>query len=453
MGLCMNFTFKKNTCLLAFFSLLSAVSTVFAATTEYNLKNGLKLIVQEDNRAPVAVVQIWYKVGGSYEYDGITGVSHFLEHMMFKRTLNLSSGEFSQKVSERGGRENAFTGADYTAYYQQWSVENVGLSFELEAERMQNLVIEEGEFLKEKKVVLEERRLRTDDNPRSLTTEALRAVAYQTGPYRQPIVGWEMDIKNMQVSDLVNWYENWYGPENATVVVVGDVDPENVFELAKKYFAHVPRKGISPPKRRPEVPQLGTRRLEIKSAKAKVPLLQLAFKTPVLTGVDNLEVFDWEIYALEVLAQALDGDRSARLIKNLVRGQELAARVGVSYFPVSLYTTLFNVTLEPRSNVSLETLEKAAFTEIENIQKSLLEPEELERIKTQVVADSVFQQDSNEYQATLIGSLESVGLSWEVKDRFVEEIRKVSAEQVREVALKYLQPKSLTVAFLLPDAG
>ena len=447
----MNFIFKRNSCFLCFFLLISVVSSVFAATTEYNLENGLKLIVQEDNRAPVVVVQIWYKVGGSYEYDGITGVSHFLEHMMFKRTLNLSSGEFSRKVSERGGRENAFTGSDYTAYYQQWSSENVGLSFELEAERMQNLVIDEGEFLKEKKVVLEERRLRTDDNPRSLASEALRAVAYQTSPYRQPIVGWEMDIKNMQVSDLMDWYENWYGPENATVVVVGDVYPANVLELAKKYFAHIPRKGIVPPKRRPEVPQLGTRRLEIKSDKAKVPLLQLAFKTPALTGVDNLGVSDWEIYSLEVLAQALDGDRSARLIKNLVRGEELAARVGVSYFPASRYTTLFNLTLEPRSNVSLEILEKAAIAQIEHLQTNLLGSEELERIKTQVVADSVFQQDSTEYQATLIGSLESVGLSWEIKDRFVEEINKVTAEQVRDVALKYLQPKSLTIAYLLPE--
>ena len=152
-----------------------------------------------------------------------------------------------------------------------------------------------------------------------------------------------------------------------------------------------------------------------------------------------------------MLAQALDGDRSARLIKNLVRGEELAARVGVSYFPASLYTTLFNLTLEPRSNVSLEILEKAAIAQIEHLQTNLLGSEELERIKTQVVADSVFQQDSTEYQATLIGSLESVGLSWEIKDRFVEEINKVTAEQVRDVALKYLQPKSLTIAYLLPE--
>lgn len=440
------------------FCFLTLAVTALAAaaddprTHEFHLDNGLELIVQEDHRAPVAVVQVWYRVGSSYEHDGITGVSHALEHMMFKRTKSLDTGEFSRIVSANGGRENAFTGSDYTAYFQQWSAENVELSFELEAERMQNLVIDGEEFDKEINVVLEERRLRTDDNPQALAIEAARAAAYQTSPYRYPIIGWAADIQNMTAEDLRVWYDRWYGPNNAIVVVVGDVEPERVHELARKHFGPLPARDIAPPKPRPEVLQRGTKRVSFRSTKAKVPYLVLGFKAPVLTqAVDGAHIEPWEIYALDVLSETLDGDASARFERNLVRGREVASELSAGFSSASRLTTLFYCSGVPRDGTTLEALEAAILAEIDELKKNPPSSEELERIKTQVVADTLFERDSMEHQALIIGNLRAVGLDWRLKDEYVEAIKAVTPEQVVAVAEKYLTRESLTVTHLLPE--
>lgn len=434
---------------------LSPVTSSAASerTHEFTLDNGLELIVQEDHRAPVAAILVWYRVGSSYEYDGITGVSHALEHMMFKGTRDLGVGEFSAIVAANGGRENAFTGSDYTAYFQQWSAENVGLSFKLEADRMQNLLIDDAEFAKEINVVLEERRLRTDDNPQALATEAARATAFQTSPYRYPIIGWEADIRNMTADDLRQWYARWYGPNNATVVVVGDVQPQAVLALAKEHFGALEARAIVPPKSRPEVPQKGIKRVSFTSDKARIPYLVMGYKAPVLPQValdDDIE--EWEIYALDVLSEALDGDGSARLQRNLVRGRELASHISAGFSSAAKATTLFYFSGVPRDGISLEQLELAIVGEIDRIKQEPPSAAELERIKTQVVADNVFEQDSMQHQAIIIGSLESVGLDWRVKDTYVDRIKAVTSEQVRLVAEKYLRTDTLTVAYLLPEA-
>lgn len=421
-------------------------------THEYMLNNGLKLIVEEDHRAPVAVVQVWYRVGSAHEYDGITGVSHALEHMMFKGTEKYGVGQFSAIVAANGGRENAFTSTDYTAYFQQWSADKVELSFELEADRMRNLVIDNKEFEKEINVVLEERRLRTDDNPQALAIEAARATAFQTSPYRQPIIGWEADIKNMTGEDLRDWYQRWYGPNNATVVVVGDVDPEAVHTLAKKYFGPLKPSDIKRTKSRPEVPQSGTKRISFKSDKARIPYLVMGYKAPVLndTGEDKGGTETWEIYALDVLLETLDGDDSARLKRNLVRGSEVASYAGAGYSSSSMLTTLFYLSAVPNDGKSLEALEQALLEEIEAVKTNPPSADELERIKTQVVADTVYELDSMQHKAIIIGSLESVGLSWKLRDEYVKNINAVTAEQVKQVAEKYLTPERLTVAYLTP---
>ncbi|MEQ8493628.1 MAG: pitrilysin family protein [Gammaproteobacteria bacterium] len=438
-------------CLLAAASQLAAAEA--ARTHEYTLDNGLELIVQEDHRAPTAVVQIWYRVGGAYEHDGITGVSHALEHMMFKETKSLATGEFSQLVAARGGRENAFTGTDYTAYFQQWSADNVEESFRLEAERMHNLVISDEEFSKEINVVLEERRLRTDDNPQALAMEAAQAVAYQTSPYRQPIIGWEADIQQMTAAYLRAWYRRWYVPNNATVVVVGDVDPANVLTLAKKHFGAIPAREVTPPKARPEVPQRGTKRVEFASPRARIPFMVMGFKVPVLTqALAEAAVEEWEIYALDVLAETLDGDDSARLERGLVRGREIASHVDAGFSPTAMLPTLFYFSAVPRDGIALTDLEQAILDEIDQLKQAPPSAEELERIKTQVVAEAVFERDSMQHQAILIGSLESVGLDWRLKDDYVDKIRAVTPAQVREVAMKYFTPDTLTVAYLTPEA-
>jgi zinc protease len=419
---------------------------------EYSLDNGLKLIVQEDHRAPVAVIQIWYSVGSSYEYDGTTGVSHALEHMMFKGTSSMKPGEFSEIVASHGGRENAFTSSDYTAYFQQWAADNVELSFELEAERMQNLLLDETEFKKEIRVVLEERRLRTDDDPKALAAEALRSVAYQTSTYRQPVIGWASDIQNMELDDLADWYRRWYSPNHATVVVVGDVEPEKVYELAKKHFGPIPVRDAPPTKPRPEVPQYGTKRIEFRSNKARVPFLIMGYKAPVLldTIAADADVAGWEIYALDVLAETLDGSESARLPRKLVRGDEIASQVSASYSSTARMETLFSFRATPRPGTDLPVLEKAIIDEIAALVETPPTAAELERIKTQVVAANIYERDSMFFQGMIIGTLESVGLDWRLKDEYVENISAVTPAQVQQVAEKYLTRDRLSVAYLYP---
>jgi len=438
------------------FVLLAMSLPVFAQewTHEFALDNGLKLIVQEDHRAPVAVVQIWYKVGSSSEYDGITGVSHALEHMMFKGTEKIQPGKFSEIVSAKGGSENAFTSSDYTAYFQTWAAENVGLSFELEADRMRNLLLSEAEFKNEIRVVLEERRLRTDDNPQALLGETARAVAFQTSPYRQPVIGWAADLQGMEVADLKTWYERWYAPDNATIVVVGDVDPLAMHALAIKHFGALARQNVKPMRARPEVPQQGTKSVTVKSDKTHVPHLYMGYKTPVLNSVAaNSDVEEWEIYALDVLSETLDGGPSARLPRRLVRESRIAANVSVNYSSASRLASLFSFSAVPAGEHSLEELSQAIVEEITQLQKEPPSVAELERIKTQVVADRIYERDSMFYQGLIIGTLESVGLGWQLSDEYVEKIRGVTPEQVRKVAAKYLVPERLTIAKLLPGAG
>ncbi|MEE2983162.1 MAG: pitrilysin family protein [Pseudomonadota bacterium] len=299
---------------------------------------------------------------------------------------------------------------------------------------------------------MEERRLRTDDNPQALAVEASRAVAFQTSPYRYPVIGWEADIKNMSADDLRRWYDRWYGPNNAVVVVVGDVVPNEVHALAKKHFGPLAARDIPPPRSRPEVPQHGTKRMIFRSAKAKVPYLIMGFKAPVLVqAISSATVGEWEIYALDVLAETLDGDASARFQRNLVRGREIASEISASFSSSSRLTSLFSFNAVPREGTSLAELEQAILDEIEALKKDPPSAEELKRIKTQVVADTVFERDSMQHQAMIIGSLRAVGLDWRLKDTYVDAIKAVTREQVLEVAEKYLKREVLTVAYLLPE--
>ena len=412
---------------------------------DYQLDNGLRVLVREDHRSPVVVSQIWYKVGSSYEFDGITGVSHVLEHMMFKGTDNYPPGEFSRIIAANGGRENAFTGRDYTAYFQRLENSRLSISFELEADRMQRLHLLEDEFVKELQVVIEERRMRTDDQPRSKTSEHFLAMAYSNSPYRNPIIGWPSDLDSLKVADLEIWYRRWYAPNNAILVVAGDVAPDAVHALAKKYFGSLKPRPIDAQKPREEIAQLGKRKMVVKIP-AKTPYLIMGYKVPVLLGIDR----EWEAYALEVLAGILDAGKSARLSKNLVRGAQTAVSAGAGYDLYARLPSLFSLSGTPTPGKTLEDLEQALKKEITRLQDQRVSDEELERVKARVVANAVYERDSVFYQAMQIGMLETVGLGWRKMDEYVERVLSVTPAQLRFVAGKYLVEERLSVAYLEP---
>lgn len=439
--------------------LLSALLSVSGQSTaaevhEYELDNGLQLFVKQDKRAPVVISQVWYSVGGSYERDGLTGISHALEHMMFQGTEKHPGGEFSEIIAANGGQENAFTGADYTAYYQKLEASRLPISFELEADRMRNLTLSKKEFEKEIDVIKEERRMRTEDDPKSFTHEVAMSVAYQTSPYQQPIVGWMHDLQTMTVADLRAWYDRWYAPNNARVVVVGDVNPDEVYDLAKKYFSDLPSEKVVPPPPRPEVEQNGLKQVTVKRP-AELPYLIMGYKVPVLTTAQlnsDIGVPEWEPYALEVLVGILDGGKSARFARELVREQRIAASIDVGYnLSARLPTSLLTISGTPSEGRSIDELKKALYNQIEKIKNEPIDKAELDRVKTQVVASNVYERDSIFYQAMLIGMLETVGLDWRMIDEYVDKIQAVTAEQVQAVAKKYMVNDRLTIAELDPQ--
>ena len=436
---------RSRTLFVAFW--LSAVPTAFAAAPvhEFTLDNGLKILVREDHRAPVVVSQIWYKVGSSYEPSDLTGISHLLEHLMFKGTPTVPGGEFSRLIAANGGDENAFTGRDYTAYFQTLEKDRLELSFRLEADRMRHLLLKPEDVKKEAQVVAEERRLRTDDQPESLTSERFYASAFLTSPFRHPVIGWMQDIQSISTDDLKRWYQKWYAPNNATLVVVGDVDPAQVRELAQKYFGPLPPDQLSPPRPAAEIPQLGERRIVVKTP-AEVPYVLLGYKVPTLKTATEA----WEPYALDVLDSVLDGGSSGRISRNLVRGSQVAAAAGSGYSLDSRLEEVFLLAGNPAPGHTSAELEQALRAEVTRLREELVSPEELARVIAQATASDVYQQDSLFYQGMRLGVLETVGLGWNRLDDYVQRLQAVTPEQVREVARKYLSDERLTVATLEP---
>ena len=418
---------------------------------EFKLSNGLKLIVQEDHRAPVVVSQVWYRAGALDEVNGKTGVAHVLEHMMFKGTKTLPAGQFSRLIAAAGGKENAFTGQDYTCYFQQLEKSNLPLSFKLEADRMKNLQITDEEFAKEIKVVMEERRWRTDDKPQSKVNEQFQAIAFRTHPYARPVVGFMNDLENMTADDAREWYNNWYEPNNAIVVVVGDVNANDVFKLAQQYFG--PLKAGALPTRKPqkEPVQIGERRAVVK-APGKLPFLAMGFHTPTLPNNGQKTDLEWEPYALEVLAGILSGNDSARLNQKLVRESSIALDVGAGYDSTARgQESLFELAGTPAEGKTVAELEAALLMQIELIKTGGVTQQELNRVKAAVIASDVYQRDSMFYQAMQIGQLETMGYSWRLLKDQSEKLKAVTSEQIQAVAKKYLVKDNMTVATLDPQ--
>ncbi len=442
----------KRIPILTLLCLLLVPLTVTAAPStevrEYKLDNGLTLIVRPDHRAPVVVSQVWYRVGSSYEYRGVTGISHVLEHMMFKGTETLAPGEFSRIIAREGGRENAFTSRDFTGYYQQLSADRLPIAFKLEADRMHRLQLSEAEFAKEIEVVKEERRQRTENNPTALMMERFNAVAYVASTYRQPIVGWMEDLENMTLADVEAWYRRWYAPENAIVVVVGDVDPDAVRSLAEEYFGQVPARAVAPHRPVQDIPAPGERRIRVR-VPAELPTVVMGYQVPSLATAQR----SWEPYALEVMATILSGGSAARLPARLIRGKEIAAAASAGYSAVARLDSQFLFSASPVPGQDVAALEAALAEEIRRLREEPVSAAELKRAQNQIMADHLFQLDSVFYQAMQIGMLETAGIGWRELDRYEQGIRSVTPEQIQEVAQRYLVPERLTVGILDPVRG
>ena len=423
---------------------------LLALTQQFTLDNGLKILVKEDHRAPIAISMVWYNVGSADEPGGITGISHVLEHLMFKGTAKYPLGIFSKKIAALGGQENAFTSNDYTAYHEKIAATHLATSFELEADRMRNLLLDDIEFGREIKVIQEERRMRTDTNPQALTYERFMATAYLSAPYHHPVIGWMSDLKHMTIQDAKAWYQQFYAPNNATLVVVGDVDAKQVFSLAKHYFGAIPAHQQMTRKVQIEPKALGSKRV-IVHAPAQIPTLIMGYTVPSLVSINAKQ--NLTPYSLELISGLLSAGNDGRLNKHLVRGQQIAGAVDVNYNQYARYPTQFTLLGAPSKAHTLNDLKKGLLAEIHRLQTEPVSEPELQRIKTQIIAQKTFDRDNIYDQAMELGILETLGLGWQTADQYVTRINSVTAEQIQQTAQQFFQEKNLTEARLIPAGG
>ncbi len=419
-------------------------------THEFRLANGLKIIVREDHRAPVVVSQLWYKVGSSYETAGQTGLSHALEHMMFKGSRKLGPGESSRILRELGAEENAFTSDDYTAYYQVLASDRMAVALELEADRLASLKLPADEFAREIEVIKEERRLRTDDKPSSLAYERFKALAYPASGYRNPTIGWMADLKRMHVDDLRAWYRTWYVPNNATLVVVGDVQPEQVKALAERYFGSIPARPVPAAKAPLELAEPGERRTTL-YLKTQLPSLLYGFNVPSLGSAKDAK----PVHALRLISALLDGGDSARLPARLERGEELVSGASTWYDAHARGDSLFVISATPnvQTGKTLQQVEDGLWRQLKDLQDNPPSAEELARVRAQVIAGLVYERDSITSQATSIGELETVGLSWRLLDQDLAALESITPADIQAAARTYFTRTRLTVAHILPEAA
>ncbi len=422
----------------------SALDLQKHSITQATLDNGLKIVVKADRRAPVFISQLWYAVGASDEKQPVTGISHLLEHMMFKGTKQYKAGEFSEIIARNGGDDNAFTSKDFTAYYQKMHKSKLELAIKMEADRMRNLTFANPELAKERQVVIEERRQRVEDNPNAKVYENLRLISYdENGAYHSPVIGFQKDIESISLSDLRDWYERFYAPNNATLVVVGDVEAQNVINLAKKYFAnyhHNPAIESNP--RRPSI--LKTGQSKVLKLKAELPFYVMSFAVPSLKTASHKD----ETYQLEMLAYVLDNGLS----KGLIRNKQIASSIGVGYRLYDKFDTLFTISFIPAKGIDNKQVIDAIKAQVgELITRPHLIKPELGRTKAQIEAGFVFEQDQISTQSYYLGMLSTIGLGVETLFEYVEKMDQVDHLQVSNMAKKYLDFHQMNTVELIPQ--
>ncbi|WP_371133136.1 M16 family metallopeptidase [Hydrogenophaga sp.] len=420
---------------------------------QFTLSNGMALIVKPDRRAPTVAHMLWVRVGAMDEVDGTSGVAHALEHMMFKGTPDMKPGEFSRRVAALGGRENAFTSRDATAYHQQVPASRLEAMMQLEADRFARNQWADDEFVREIEVIKEERRQRTEESPRARMFEALSAMVFQASPYRRPVVGWMSDLEAMTPQDVRDFYQRWYTPSNAALVIAGDVDVAQVQAMAERIYGRIPARAVPPRKPREEPAQAGPRRMDYRAA-ADQAMVALAFKVPRWSGGDDDGSQD--ALALTVLSAVLDGYSGARLERSLVQGvgsggQRIADSASASYGLMGRGPQLFMLIAVPAQGVSTDAAAAALKSEVARIAREGISEAELQRVKTQWMAGEIYKLDSVFNQAQELGSYWVQGMDIDSGERLMSRLRQVTAAQVQAVAKRYFSDEQLTTAVLVPD--
>ena len=399
------------------------------------------MLLLEDHKSPAVTFQVWYRVGGRNEKDGKSGLAHFLEHMLFKGTPTTGPEEYSRIIAKNGGRSNAFTTSDMTVYFATMSRDKIHIQLDLEADRMANALLGDTYFEPEKKVIQEERRLRTDDNPGSALYEIAASVAYTIHPYRRPVVGWMEDIQNLTRQDLVDFYKLYYAPNNALIVMVGDFNSDEMLSKIKAAYGKIPR-GPEPPKLTLVEPsQRGEKRVTLKK-EAELPMLMLFYHAPNLHSPDS--------FALDLLSIVLAGGKSSRLYQELVYQKRLVRGIDADYSAVSMDATGFSISAQLLPGAELANVEQQIDRSLDKVKAELVSERELQKAKNQVEAAFIFAQDSIFGQAMKIGYYEMVG-GWRLIDSYLDSMRKVTREDLRRVAQKYLQRDHRTVGTLDSD--
>ena len=414
-------------------------------TFETTLQNGLKVIIREDHRSPMVMTQIWYRVGSSDESGNLLGISHVLEHMMFKGTNKVPNDEFTRLSRIYGGSINAATFTNYTNYYQLYPKNYFPMALELEADRMTNLLLRQQDFEPEIKVVMEERRLRTDDNPRVLAFERFKWIAYPTSTYRQPVIGYMKNLQHIQLEDVKKWYRDWYTPNNAILTIVGDVDSQSALLQVQKYFGDIPARKIPPRNNVSEFDHVGYRHMEL-NLPVQVPNLFMAWNVRSLVTAPNPQ----DAYALTIIRSILDSGISSRLQDRLVRDKKILTALSVSYDPYSRGDSLFSISALPVDGISLQEAEKSVQAEIDLLKTELIQHAEIERVTTKFVSNLVYNQDDIAGQSRMIGNLEINGLSYRLMDQLPKYFETVTPQDIQRVANLYFNRENMSTLYLTP---
>ena len=423
-----------------------AMAQVFNPTT-FTLSNGLQVVVVENHRAPIVTHMVWYRTGAADEPASKGGIAHLLEHLMFKGTDSIPVGEFSKTIARNGGRDNAMTSMDFTAYYQNIAADRLDMVMAMEADRMRNLKISDGDFLTERDVVMEERRSRTDNDPAALLLEQMTASLYTIHPYRAPIIGWSQELQALTRADALDFYRRWYAPNNAVVVVAGDVDPEQVRVLAEKHYGPLQAETAVDRRRPQEPPGMVERRLTLRSDKVQQPSWTRFYLAPSYANDPKHQA-----YALEVAAEAIGGNSNTRLYDEIVIRQGLASHLSVSYDPSALDSAVFHIYALPREGVSMETLEAAIVRTLNQIRKEGLTATDVEKAKDRMNAGLVYARDSAKTGAYTLGIALTSGQTVADVEEWPQRIRAVTAEQVN-AALRDVVRDDLAVTGLLLSAA